>query len=207
LSLIAIGYCTNKITGVQKVLVKRKKQVTVNTSGQPEVSVTVPTLKTPITWQRRQFIKALALGAGLGFSVEALKACGDPTTTPVPAATTTAATTTAATTIKAAAKADANGYLNLGTVAELQKLKEPKTVDLVNNVGFVYFNEKFYVFTDICGHKGCHVAYDAGDKEFECPCHGSQYTITGEVKRGPTQVRLPLLEYKVENNNLLVKVG
>jgi cytochrome b6-f complex iron-sulfur subunit len=44
-----------------------------------------------------------------------------------------------------------------------------------------------------CMHQGCQVE-PAADR-LACPCHGSEYTFTGEVLRGPTE--RPLLRYQV----------
>jgi Rieske Fe-S protein len=41
-----------------------------------------------------------------------------------------------------------------------------------------------------CRHQGCPVAWVAGDKKFECPCHGSQYSMAGKVVRGPATASL-----------------
>lgn len=44
------------------------------------------------------------------------------------------------------------------------------------------------VFTALaakCTHKGCTIGYDADDKLFECPCHGSHYNLDGTVEHGP----------------------
>jgi Rieske Fe-S protein len=43
----------------------------------------------------------------------------------------------------------------------------------------------FEVVSDICTHAGCGVAYDKVDKILKCPCHGSQYKVTGEVLMPP----------------------
>jgi Rieske Fe-S protein len=36
-----------------------------------------------------------------------------------------------------------------------------------------------------CRHRGCPVLWVAKDTRFECPCHGSEYAITGKVVEGP----------------------
>jgi Rieske Fe-S protein len=42
----------------------------------------------------------------------------------------------------------------------------------------------------VCTHEGCTVSRFAGPV-FVCPCHGSRYTMTGEVVRGPAPAALP----------------
>ncbi len=48
-----------------------------------------------------------------------------------------------------------------------------------------------------CTHQGCQVE-PAGDR-LACPCHGSEYRLTGEVLRGPAE--RPLLRYAVTTDS------
>jgi cytochrome b6-f complex iron-sulfur subunit len=50
--------------------------------------------------------------------------------------------------------------------------------------------------SDICTHAGCGVRYDRVNKIVSCPCHGSQYTLTGMVLRGPAG--RPLAKYQTQ---------
>jgi nitrite reductase/ring-hydroxylating ferredoxin subunit len=37
-----------------------------------------------------------------------------------------------------------------------------------------------------CGHLGCHVRWNQGDRTYDCPCHGSRYDYKGNILHGPT---------------------
>ncbi|HEX3475631.1 MAG TPA: Rieske (2Fe-2S) protein [Kofleriaceae bacterium] len=50
--------------------------------------------------------------------------------------------------------------------------------------------------SDICTHAGCGVRYDHVNRILSCPCHGSQYTLTGMVLRGPAFK--PLARYQTQ---------
>lgn len=58
---------------------------------------------------------------------------------------------------------------------------------------------KFHAHSAICPHKGCIVEWNNGEKSWDCPCHGSRYSATGEVLTGPTIKNLdPLPEWKTD---------
>jgi nitrite reductase/ring-hydroxylating ferredoxin subunit len=42
----------------------------------------------------------------------------------------------------------------------------------------------FGVLSAVCTHQGCTIT-GFNDSEFECPCHGSRFTTSGSVARGP----------------------
>ncbi len=79
-------------------------------------------------------------------------------------------------------------------------LDSPSYSSLKNDGGYVYTNnivvintgnENFVALSDICTHAGCTVSYDAGSRDLYCPCHGSVFSQTGSVKRGPANTALP----------------
>jgi glycine/D-amino acid oxidase-like deaminating enzyme/nitrite reductase/ring-hydroxylating ferredoxin subunit len=42
----------------------------------------------------------------------------------------------------------------------------------------------------ICTHMGCQVAFNAVEREWECPCHGSRFGLDGDVIQGPATTPL-----------------
>jgi glycine/D-amino acid oxidase-like deaminating enzyme/nitrite reductase/ring-hydroxylating ferredoxin subunit len=64
----------------------------------------------------------------------------------------------------------------------------------------VYKNEqgKVSVFSAACPHLGCVVQWNADEKTFECPCHGSRFSKEGAVLNGPAISGLKTVEVKSE---------
>jgi Rieske Fe-S protein len=51
----------------------------------------------------------------------------------------------------------------------------------------VYKDEDGHVtmFKAHCTHLGCPLEYNAEERSFDCPCHGSRFSMTGDVLEGP----------------------
>jgi menaquinol-cytochrome c reductase iron-sulfur subunit len=60
------------------------------------------------------------------------------------------------------------------------------------------------IYSPICTHLGCYYNWDQGTGHFECPCHGSVFSIDGKVLGGPAPRPLDTLPYKIDNGILSV---
>merc|ERR1719235_185878 len=77
-----------------------------------------------------------------------------------------------------------------------QGLKADPTYIVVNSEG----NIENYGINAVCTHLGCVVPYNAVEKQFQCPCHGSRYDATGKVVRGPAPLSLALAHCEVNDD-------
>jgi len=59
----------------------------------------------------------------------------------------------------------------------------------------------------VCVHLGCLVPYDAPQKRFICPCHGSTYERDTQYVRGPAPRNLDQFPVKVVNDTITVDTG
>ncbi len=57
-------------------------------------------------------------------------------------------------------------------------------------------NGDLHMFSATCTHLGCVVHWNADEKTFDCPCHGSRFSKDGEVINGPAISNLNRIEIK-----------
>ena len=104
--------------------------------------------------------------------------------------------------------ADVVGHLIKGKL-QMSNMN-PKTLD--NDEGAVisingerkgaYRDEKgeLHIVDTTCTHVGCEVEWNSGERSWDCPCHGSRFTYTGEVIEGPAEKPLQKYDYKMIDN-------
>jgi quinol---cytochrome c reductase iron-sulfur subunit, bacillus type len=83
-----------------------------------------------------------------------------------------------------------DGYMETKAVKSVWAVKAP--------------NGEIKVFSPLCPHLGCGYRWDNDNQKFTCPCHGSVYSITGQVLAGPAPRPLDDLPEKIDNGRLLV---
>ena len=64
--------------------------------------------------------------------------------------------------------------------------------------------ESIKAFSLVCTHLGCIVQWQAGNKEFYCPCHDGRFDQFGEVIAGPPPVPLEEFPVNVDGDNVIV---
>jgi len=85
-------------------------------------------------------------------------------------------------------------YWFYGEVDRLQQIKtgEGKTLELDGEKVAAYRDEnnELHIVSSVCTHLGCIVHFNNSEKSWDCPCHGSRFTINGEVIEGPAYKNL-----------------
>jgi glycine/D-amino acid oxidase-like deaminating enzyme/nitrite reductase/ring-hydroxylating ferredoxin subunit len=57
-----------------------------------------------------------------------------------------------------------------------------------------------HAYSAICPHLGCVLQWNAEEKSFDCPCHGSRFTCEGKVINGPAATDLKRIEITEKMN-------
>ncbi len=96
-------------------------------------------------------------------------------------------------------------FILVGTVAELEKngYLQTKEVAVLRNPTNL---QKLIAVNPKCTHQGCDVKWIAGEKQYTCPCHGSNFEANGDVINGPATKPLAAYPAKIVGNQVLVKI-
>ena len=135
-----------------------------------------------------------ACGAG----TSSTQAAGNAATTPAAAGSTTASSA-AAGGASSSAGAKALAATSQIPVGSGMIFPGPQVVVTQPTAG------EFKAFSAICTHMGC-IVNQISDGTIDCPCHGSQYSITtGDVVTGPAPRPLPAKQIKVSGGSVFLE--
>ncbi|MCG6880498.1 MAG: Rieske (2Fe-2S) protein [Deltaproteobacteria bacterium] len=95
------------------------------------------------------------------------------------------------------------------TAGPVERFK-PKTVTAIPNGGFYLARLEegsFLPLSRTCTHLGCTVPWVEEKKQFVCPCHGSTFSLTGEVITSPAPRPLDTFPARIENGIVKVDIA
>ncbi len=88
-------------------------------------------------------------------------------------------------------------------VSELESLpvNKARIVEYKGHKAGVFKDEngEIHVVSATCTHMGCIVSWNNIENTWDCPCHGSRFTITGEVINGPANAALERIDEGINN--------
>ena len=67
-------------------------------------------------------------------------------------------------------------------------------ITFVENLIVEKTGENIKIYSSTCTHLGCKINQEKNNK-FICPCHGSQFSLNGEVIKGPATKNLTQFNY------------
>jgi glycine/D-amino acid oxidase-like deaminating enzyme/nitrite reductase/ring-hydroxylating ferredoxin subunit len=104
----------------------------------------------------------------------------------------------------------AGQYIDLVTPGDLESTEKlPPGHGAVIRSGIkkvaIYKDEanNVHAYSAVCPHLGCYVHWNADERSFDCPCHGSRFSCEGKVINGPALSDLSPLS--MEKTNRLVR--
>ena len=102
---------------------------------------------------------------------------------------------------------DDREFTYVGTITQLKQ--EGQILDEESEVGAVLVMlapDNYIVAVDpTCTHAGCTVDWEEPENSFICPCHGSKFTLQGDVIEGLANFPLQNYEVKTKGDKILVK--
>jgi nitrite reductase/ring-hydroxylating ferredoxin subunit len=149
--------------------------------------------------------RGVLAGVGLVGLASAITACGAGTSSSTPAVGN--AGTTPAAPASSAAAVGASSSTATNALAATSKIPvgsgmifpEPQVVVTQPTAG------EFKAFSAVCTHMGC-IVNQISNETIDCPCHGSQYSITtGAVVAGPAPRPLPAKQFKVSGGSIFLE--
>jgi len=152
--------------------------------------------------------RGVLAGVGLVGLASAITACGAGTSS-------TQAAGNAATTPAAAGSTTASGAAAGGASSSAGTKALAATSEIPVGSGMIFPGPQvvvtqptageFKAFSAVCTHMGC-IVNQISNGTIDCPCHGSQYSITtGDVVTGPAPRPLPAKQIKVSGGSVFLE--
>ena len=152
--------------------------------------------------------RGVLAGVGLVGLASAITACGA-------GSSSSAAAGNAATTPAAAGSTTASGAAAGGASSSAGTKALAATSEIPVGSGMIFPGPQvvvtqptageFKAFSAVCTHMGC-IVNQISNGTIDCPCHGSQYSITtGDVVTGPAPRPLPAKQIKVSGGSIFLE--
>jgi glycine/D-amino acid oxidase-like deaminating enzyme/nitrite reductase/ring-hydroxylating ferredoxin subunit len=80
-------------------------------------------------------------------------------------------------------------------------LNDASIVEFDGQKAGAYRDERgqLHIVSATCTHMGCLIAWNNVEKTWDCPCHGSRFSVTGEVINGPANSPLEIMDEDTRN--------
>ena len=153
------------------------------------------------TYTRREFCSFTVQTLSLGAITALASGCGgsSSSTSPSGVGTLPTLTTISGTIVNNTITLTIDSSSPLTNVGSAALLDASGRSFLVSRTG----QSSFTALTAICTHEGCTVS-NYQNQVFECPCHGSQYSTSGSVLKGPASSPLRQFTTNFSNNVLTI---
>ena len=82
----------------------------------------------------------------------------------------------------------------------------PEGISFFGDIVCIKKGDQLAAYSSRCTHLGCRINKSEGDRLI-CPCHGSEYTMDGQVIKGPALHALHQLSYSFDTDNKAILVN
>jgi cytochrome b6-f complex iron-sulfur subunit len=89
--------------------------------------------------------------------------------------------------------------------ADYSVLKNTGGSKIVQGILVINTGTGYAALSSICTHQGCTVGYNSTANKIQCPCHGSEFSITGSVITGPANAPLESFPATLNGTTLEIK--
>ena len=85
-------------------------------------------------------------------------------------------------------------------------LSSLQEVNFFDDLIIVNKDKEYQVFSSKCTHLGCRLRIQEGDK-IVCSCHGSRFSLKGEVDTGPATLPLKKIPFVISKDEIVINTS